>query len=76
MWALYLLRLALHALLDIWLSGSLVLPFMLLLRWGRSKWRGLGVAGAHQEALAFSLGMLWISKSDCGRGVFPGQGFS
>jgi hypothetical protein len=30
------------ALLSIWLSGSLLLPFMLLLRWGGSRWRRLG----------------------------------
>lgn len=34
MWALYLL-------LHIWLSGSLLLPLMLLVRWGGTKWRGL-----------------------------------
>lgn len=42
MWIVYLLRVALHALLDTWLSGSLLLPFMLLIRWGGSKWSGLG----------------------------------
>jgi hypothetical protein len=34
MWTLYLLS-------HIWLTGSLLLPLMLLLRWGGTKWRGL-----------------------------------
>ena len=34
MWALYLLS-------HTWLSGSLLLPFMLLLRWRGTKWKGL-----------------------------------
>lgn len=34
MWALYLLS-------DTWLSGSLLLPFLLFARWSGSKWRGL-----------------------------------
>ena len=34
MWVLYLLS-------HIWLSGSLLLPLMLLLRWGGTKWKGL-----------------------------------
>ena len=34
MWALYLLS-------HTWLLGSLLLPFMLLLRWGGAHWRGL-----------------------------------
>jgi hypothetical protein len=34
MWALYLL-------FHIWLSGSLLLPFMVLVRWGGTKWKGL-----------------------------------
>jgi|SRR5579862_7155352 len=34
MWALYLLT-------DTWLFGSLLLPFMLFMRWSGTKWRGL-----------------------------------
>jgi len=38
MWVIYLsLSLASH----VWLSGSLLLPCMLLIRWGAAKWRGL-----------------------------------
>src|SRR6266566_6786246 len=38
MWAIYL---ATYLASHVWLSGSLLLPCMLLVRWGAAKWKGL-----------------------------------
>ena len=38
---MWLLRPAFYLLSHVWLSGSVVLPCMLLLRWGAAKWKGL-----------------------------------
>lgn len=38
---MWLPHLALYLASNVWLSGSVLLPCMLLLRWGVAKWRGL-----------------------------------
>jgi hypothetical protein len=55
MWALYLLS-------ETWLSGSLILPFMLFARWSGTKWRVLHWMTASRRRWLFIWGCYGLMK--------------
>ena len=59
MWAIYL---ATYLASHVWLSGSLLLPCMLLVRWGAAKWKGLHRLATNRERWILIWGCFGLTK--------------